>query len=338
MASEFDLIARYFTRSAPQANLGVGDDAALLSVGGGMELAVSTDMLVTGTHFFHDADPEKLGWKSLAVNISDLAAMGADPRWATLALALPEINEPWLAAFSQGFFDCAQRFGVDLIGGDTTRGSLTISVQIMGEVPRGAALRRDGAKVGDDIWVTGQLGNAALALAALQGIIPLAGLESCLSALHSPQPRVELGLALRGRANAAIDVSDGLIADLGHILQRSNCGAEIRINNIPRSSALSGQMSHPLGMQCLLAGGDDYELCFTAPPNQESALEILREKFNIRLSRIGKITAGRELRLLDGQGKPMAFSGSGYDHFASSTTSKSEDAPQETHQEPPNEA
>jgi thiamine-monophosphate kinase len=316
--SEFDIIARHFTRPTPQANLGVGDDAALLAVGAGMELAVSTDMLVAGTHFFPDTDPEKLGWKTLAVNISDLAAMGADPRWATLALALPEVNEPWLSAFSQGFFDCAQRFGVDLIGGDTTRGPLTLSVQIMGEVPRGSALRRDGAKIGDDIWISGQLGNASLALAALQGKIPMAGLEPCLPALHSPQPRVTLGLGLRGHARAAIDISDGLVADLGHILQRSNCGAEIKLNLIPRSSHLAGLMSQPLGLHCLLAGGDDYELCFTAPENQESYIESLRDKLNIRLTRIGKITAGRELRVLDMQGKPVSFEGSGYDHFMQS--------------------
>lgn len=326
MTSEFDLIAKYFTRPAPQANLGVGDDAALLNVGAGMELAVSTDMLVAGTHFFHDTNPEKLGWKTLAVNISDLAAMGADPRWATLALALPEVNEAWLAAFSQGFFDCAQRFGVDLIGGDTTRGPLTISVQIMGEVPRGTALRRDGAKIGDDIWVSGQLGNAALALAGLQGHIPVAGLEPCLPALYSPQPRVELGLGLRGHARAAIDISDGLIADLGHILQRSNCGADIKLDLIPRSANLAGFMSHPLGMHCLLAGGDDYELCFTAPENQDGYIAALRDKLNIRLTRIGKITAGRELRLLDLQGKPITFTGSGYDHFAQ-TPSQSDTLP-----------
>lgn len=318
MTSEFDIIAKYFTRPSPHTTLGVGDDAALLNLGAGTELAVSSDMLVAGTHFFADTDPEKLGWKTLAVNISDLAAMGADPRWATLSLALPEIDEPWLAAFSQGFFQCAERFGVDLIGGDTTRGPLTLSVTIMGEVPRGSALRRNAAKVGDDIWISGQLGSAALALAALQGKIPMDGLEPSLAALYSPQPRVELGMGLRGHARAAIDISDGLVADLGHILRLSNCGAEIKLDNIPRSPNLAGFMALPLGLQCLLAGGDDYELCFTAPEIQEDFIVGLRDKIGIRLTRIGKITADRELRILDIHGRPVSFEGSGYDHFAQS--------------------
>lgn len=318
MTSEFELIAKYFTRPAPNTTLAVGDDAALLTAGAGTELAVSSDMLVAGTHFFHDTDPEKLGWKTLAVNISDLAAMGADPRWATLSLALPDINDTWLTAFSQGFFDCAQRFGVDLIGGDTTRGPLALSVTIIGELPRGNALRRDGAKIGDDIWISGQLGNAALALAGLQEKIPMAGLEPCIAALYSPQPRVELGLGLRGRAHAAIDISDGLVADLGHILQRSNCGAEIRPDQIPRSPSLATYMHQPLGMQCLLTGGDDYELCFTAPPSQEEFIVSLRTKLNLRLTRIGKITTGHELSIIDAQGKLLDFENRGYDHFAQS--------------------
>lgn len=316
MTSEFDLIARYFTRSTPQTILGVGDDAALFTPSAGMELVVSSDMLVEGTHFFPNANPESLGWKALAVNISDIAAMGGDPRWATLSLSLPEVNESWLAGFSQGFFECAQRYGVDLIGGDTTRGPLSISITIMGEVPRGMAMLRGSAQVGDDIWVTGQLGDAALGLAVLQGEVPEAGMESCIAALHRPQPRVELGIVLRGSVHAAIDISDGLIADLGHILQRSRRGAEIRINDIPRSASVSSVMRKPLGMHCLLAGGDDYELCFTAPIRHDDLIVGLRESMNIPITRIGKITSGTTLQLLDGYGQPVTFPEKGYDHFA----------------------
>ncbi|MDP1636422.1 MAG: thiamine-phosphate kinase, partial [Gallionellaceae bacterium] len=217
--SEFDLIKRFFTRPAPGAILGVGDDAALLRVGEGMELAVSTDMLVSGTHFLPDADPFLLGHKALAVNLSDLAAMGATPRWATLAIALPSADEDWLRRFSDGFFVLADEFGVELVGGDTTRGPLNLCVTIMGEVPQGRALRRDGAQAGDDIWISGTLGDAALGLAQLQGktVLPDDMRERCLAALQQPQPRIALGMALRGIAHSAIDISDGLLADLGHI-------------------------------------------------------------------------------------------------------------------------
>ncbi|HEY7986436.1 MAG TPA: thiamine-phosphate kinase [Methylophilaceae bacterium] len=316
MASEFDIIARFFTRHSPQAILGVGDDAALIVPGNGTEVVVSTDMLVEGTHFLPNTNAEKLGWKALAVNVSDLAAMGADPRWATLSLSLPKINESWLADFSKGFFECAERFGVDLIGGDTTRGPLNISITIMGEVPHGMALRRSAAQSGDDIWVTGRLGNAALGLAALKGEVPADGLEECIAALHTPQPRIELGIALRGTAHAAIDISDGLMADLGHILKRSRRGADIRLNDIPRSASISSMMRQPLGMHCLLAGGDDYELCFTAPKRHDDRIVGLRDTLNIPIARIGSITSTNELRLLDGYGKPIEFDESGYDHFA----------------------
>ena len=200
-----------------------------------MELAISADMLVAGTHFFADCDPYNLGWKSLAVNVSDMAAMGANPKWATLAIALPEVNEPWLAEFSRGFFACAETFNVDLIGGDTTRGPLNICVQIMGEVPTGLAIKRSGAKLGDEIWVSGTLGDAALALAHLQGklTLPEDTFANCAKALHAPQPRVALGLALRDIANSAIDISDGLLADLGHILESSKVGAiSLQLNQV----------------------------------------------------------------------------------------------------------
>lgn len=316
MTSEFDLIARYFTRPAPQATLGIGDDAALVSPGSGMELAISTDTLVEGTHFFNDADPRLLGWKCLAVNISDMAAMGAEPKFATLAITLPTVHEPWLAQFSEGFFECAQQYGVDLIGGDTTKGPLSITVTILGEAPKGNALRRSGARINDDIWISGQIGNAALGLAALQGKIAIEGLESCIAALHTPQPRPELGLALRNRATAAIDISDGLLADLGHILERSNLGAEIRFDLIPRSTLLAAQMETDLGRFCLLAGGEDYELCFTAPERMEPQLNEISGKLKLRLTRIGKVSAQKGLRLLDGRGKPMTVDFTGYDHFA----------------------
>ena len=316
MASEFDLIARYFTRPAPNAMLGVGDDAALVTVAPGMELAVSTDTLVEGTHFFADADPLLLGWKSLAVNVSDLAAMGAEPKFATLAITLPQVQEPWLAEFSEGFFECARQYGVDLIGGDTTKGPLSITITIMGETPKGGALRRSGARISEDIWVSGQLGNAALGLAALQGKIGREGLEACITALHAPQPRVELGLALRNRASSAIDISDGLLADLGHILERSGVGADIKFDLIPRSTLLAAQMDSDLGRFCLLAGGEDYELCFTASPRMEPQLLEIADKLKIRLTRIGKTSAEKGLRLLDGRSKPMTIDFTGYDHFA----------------------
>ncbi|MBU3735577.1 MAG: thiamine-phosphate kinase [Methylobacterium sp.] len=318
MTSEFTLIERFFARPAADAVLGVGDDAALLAVTPGMELAVSTDMLVAGTHFFTDTDARKLGWKTLAVNLSDLAAMGARPRWATLSIALPEIDEPWLAAFSDGFFKCAAQYGVALIGGDTTRGPLTLSVTILGEVPVGQALRRDGAKPGDDIWVSGHLGAAALALAALQGKVALdeASLNHCRRALETPLPRVEPGLALRGIAHAAIDISDGLLADLGHILERSGLGAEIHFDAIPCAAALQPLVDSGPGRNYLLAGGDDYELCFTAPPSRQDAITAIGERLGVAFTRIGSIAPGTGLRASSSRRRPMPAVRTGYDHFA----------------------
>lgn len=318
MSSEFSLIERYFTRPTPSAILGVGDDAALLAVTPGMELAISTDMLVAGTHFFSDTDPRKLGWKTLAVNVSDLAAMGAQPRWATLALALPSADESWLAAFADGFFKCADQYGVELIGGDTTRGPLNLSVTIMGEVPRQQALRRDAAQPGDDIWVSGTLGGAALGLAALQNKVLLneTDLAHCLRALETPQPRVALGLALRGIAHAAIDISDGLLADLGHILERSNIGAEIRFDALPTHPALMPWLVQDWARNCLLAGGDDYEVCFVASPERAEEVAAIGEKLLLPLTRIGCITAAGSLRVLDAEEQAMLLERSGYDHFA----------------------
>jgi thiamine-monophosphate kinase len=313
--SEFDLIQRYFTRATPSAILGVGDDAALLKVGDGMELAVSTDMLVNGTHFFPDADPLLLGHKALAVNLSDLAAMGATPRWATLALSLPSVDATWLEQFSRGFFSLAEHYGVELIGGDTTRGPLNLSITIMGEVPKGSALRRDGASVDDDIWVSGTLGEAALALAHLQGriVLPQQIFAACATHLHQPQPRVALGFALRGIASSAIDISDGLLADLGHILDRSRGGAEIDYTAIPSVAFNYGNADDV--QRCVLAGGDDYELCFTAPATCRGEIEKISVKLALPLTRIGKITEGNGYKVRAADGSMMQIREQGYDHF-----------------------
>ena len=268
-------------------------------------------MLVEGRHFLPKADPRSLGHKALAVNLSDLAAMGAAPRWATLALALPAVDEGWLAAFARGFFALAARYDVDLVGGDTTRGPLlTISVTALGEVPSGVALYRAGARPGDDIWVSGELGGAALALAQPQLAAKLPGLAA---RLHRPEPRVELGERLRGLARAAIDVSDGLAGDLGHILERSQVGAVIEYDRIPRPAAFSG--FREIERDCLLSGGDDYELVFAAAQAQRGEIELLGRELKLPLTRIGAIQAGAtKLVVLDAAGKPMAHRG-GFDHF-----------------------
>jgi len=316
MPSEFDLIRRFFTRPPRHTLLGVGDDAALVAPTPGQVLAVSTDALVEGTHFLPDTEPQALGWKTLAVNVSDMAAMGANPRWATLAAVLPApTSAAWLDAFMRGFFACADAFGIDLIGGDTTRGPCAFCVTILGEVPAGQALRRDGAHPGDSIWVSGTPGRAALGLAHLQGRTVLAEpqLTTCLTALHRPQPRVMLGLALRGLASAAIDVSDGLLADLGHILAASQCAARLRISGLPPAG---------LARDGYLAGGDDYELLFTAPAAQDGKITALANELGLPLTRIGEIVAATPdtlppgaLRLYDDTGADITPAHRGYDHF-----------------------
>lgn len=315
--SEFDLIRKHFTRPTNHTHLGIGDDAALISISAGMELAVSTDMLVAGTHFFADVNPHKLGWKSLAVNLSDMAAMGAKPKWATLSISLPENDAHWLALFSQGFFSCANAFDVDLIGGDTTRGALCINVQIMGEIPAGQAIRRSGAKVDDDIWVSGKLGCAALGLAHLLGKEQIAAniVEHHVQALHSPQPRVALGLAIRGLANSCLDISDGLLSDLGHIVKASDVGAEIQLDAIPSSTYIKKKLKNPAFQQYVLAGGDDYELCFTASPNHSAEVQAAAKAANVQIAKIGKITANKDLLVLDGTGNPIEIAQTGYNHF-----------------------
>lgn len=322
MTSEFELIRRYFTHRAAHAVLGVGDDAALVKVRRGCELVVSTDMLLAGRHFLRDADPYQLGHKALAVNLSDMAAMGATPRWAALALALPGADTHWLGQFSRGFMALARRYDVNLIGGDTTRGPLNICVQILGEVPRGQALRRDGARPGDDIWVSGTLGDAALALAALKRRIRLkpAELGRCAAKLHRPQPRIALGLALRGVAHSAIDISDGLLADLGHILERSSVAAEIELAALPVSNVLGRYLDRVAACQALLAGGDDYELCFTAPRRTRERIVRIGRRARIALTRIGCIQVHPRgaprliVRASDGTALQPAGAG-GYDHF-----------------------
>jgi thiamine-monophosphate kinase len=283
-----------------------------------MQLAVSTDTLVVDTHFFADADPAKLGWKCLAVNLSDLAAMGATPRWATLALTLPDVDSDWLAAFADGLYRCADEYGIALVGGDTTRGPLSIGLTVLGEVPPGLALRRDGAQPGDAVWVSGALGDAALALAALQGRVNLndADFIQLATRLHTPAPRVALGLALRGVAHSAIDVSDGLLADLGHILQRSKVGAALDYTRLPLGEIVHDFAAHPAFDGCVLAGGDDYELCFTAPVEAHDAILTIGQQLNLRLSRIGTICAKPGLTLRGAQGEVLATPDTGYDHFA----------------------
>ncbi len=317
MVSEFGLIRRFFTRVTPGAVLGVGDDAALLSVGSGMELAVSTDMLVSGTHFFPDTDPFFLGYKALAVNLSDMAAMAAQPRWATLALSLPDVDETWLKKFSAGLFALADEHQVELIGGDTTHGPLNLCITIMGEVPHGVALRRSGAQVGDDVWVSGVLGDAALALAHMQGHLQLAAKDftACASALHQPMPRVALGRALRGVAHSAIDISDGLLADLGHILECSNVGAEIAFAALPISCTLQLYLEQPLSKHCLLAGGDDYELCFTVSVANRSKVEKIAANLGLLLTRIGTISAEKQCIVRAADGSIVNIEETGYDHF-----------------------
>ena len=305
MPSEFEIIARYFSRPARRARVAVGDDAALVSVAAGMELAVSTDMLVEGRHFAAGAEPRALGHKSLAVNLSDMAAMGASPRWATLALAMPDADEAWIAAFADGFYAVAGRFGVDLVGGDTTRGPLAICVAILGEVPAGRALLRSGAKPGDDVWVSGELGGAGYALAA-------PGDPRADRRLHEPEPRVALGERLLGLASAAIDVSDGFAQDLGHILERSGAGASVRYEALPKHPIVDPELC----ARCVLSGGDDYELAFTAPPSARAAIERVGADLGLPLARVGEVRAGPPvLEVLDQRGAPMAVA-RGFDHFA----------------------
>ena len=321
---EFDLIRRFFQRPVRRAVLGVGDDCALLAPAPGMQLAVSCDMLVQGRHFFADVDPRLLGHKALAVNLSDLAACGARPLAFTLALALPRVDEPWLAAFARGLLRLADEHGCELVGGDTTQGPLNICITVFGEVPPGQALLRSGAKPGDDLYVSGTLGDARLALEALLGrtALPAGVLARARARLERPTPRVALGQALRGVASSALDVSDGLLGDLGHILRASGVGAcvdtaitssLIAASAYPESAG--GPFDPELIRQCTLAGGDDYELAFTAPPAQRAAVAAAAQASGTPVARIGRIEAEPGLRLVDGAGQPVTHRYASFDHF-----------------------
>ncbi len=314
---EFDLIARYFKRPARRAVLGVGDDCALLAPDEGMQLAISTDMLVEGRHFLSTVTPQRLGHKALAVNLSDLAACGAEPLAFTLALALPRADDEFLKPFADGLFALAEAQRVDLIGGDTTAGPLNICITAFGQVPRGKSLLRSGATPGDDLWVSGCLGDARLALEVFRGAVVLPGheFERVRQAMECPQPRVALGCALRGLASSAIDLSDGLAGDIGHVLAASRVGAVIDLDSLPRSEILARQ-DQQLQRLCVLAGGDDYELLFTAPARHRGAVEAAACASGVAVTRIGQIEQAGGLRLLDAQGSAVEAGWRGFDHFA----------------------
>ena len=319
---EFDLIAKYFNPPTRRAVLGGGDDCALLQPAPGQQLAISTDLLLEGRHFLPTVAPEHLGHKSLAVNLSDLAACGARPLAFTLALALPRVDEAFLAGFSRGLLALAAEHDCELIGGDTPAGPLAICITVFGEVPGGQALLRSGARAGDELWVShpldGGLGDARLALEVFRGHVSLDGdaFGIVRGALERPQPRVALGLALRGVASSAIDLSDGLLGDLGHILERSQVGATLEWASLPRSRVLAAQ---PDGVQqaCLLAGGDDYELLVSAAPGQRDALLRAARDAGVALTRIGRVEAEPGLRVLDAQGRLLPHGQRSFDHFAS---------------------
>jgi thiamine-monophosphate kinase len=313
---EFELIDRYFTRPVRRAALGVGDDCALLAVAPGMTLAVSSDMLVAGRHFVSTVAPERLGHKVLAVNLSDLAACGARPLAFTLSLALPEADETFLAPFARGLLALADRHGCELVGGDTTRGPLTIAITVFGEVATGAALLRSGARPGDDVYVSGTLGDARLALEVLRGTAAVDGdgFSRIRRAMEEPEPRVALGLALVGLASSAIDVSDGLAGDLAHVLRRSGVAAFVDVDALPRSADLAGQTT-TLQRECLMAGGDDYELVFTAPADRRTAVAEAALVAATPVTRVGRIESGSGLRFVDAAGRDVPAPTSSFDHF-----------------------
>ncbi|OZI17352.1 thiamine-phosphate kinase [Bordetella genomosp. 7] len=318
MASEFDLIARFFARPAPAGMLGVGDDCAMFPAPAGMHIATSTDMLIQGRHFFPDVDPHALGHKALAVNLSDLAAMGAMPIGCVLGLALPQADESWLAAFAQGFHELAGAHGCPLIGGDTTRSAheLAISVTVFGAVEPGRALRRDAARAGDQIWVSGALGAADVAYRLLDGQLPAddARLAATRTALERPQPRVALGQALAGLAHAAIDISDGLLQDLGHILRASGAGARLDYAAMPVAVPVQGLPAETV-LQAVLGGGDAYELCFTAAPADRGRVLDAAARAGVPVTAIGFIESQPGIVVLDADGLPLRELPRGFDHF-----------------------
>jgi len=317
--SEFELIAQYFTRSQHREDvrLGVGDDAALLRLPAGNELALCVDALVAGRHFPFNTAAEAIGHKALAVNLSDLAAMGAEPAWATLALTLPEADEAFVEGFARGFFALAETYGVDLVGGDTVRGPLQVVVQLQGLVPAGVALTRGGARPGDHLFVTGTLGDAGAGLALVKGGISCAPEEAAIlrRRLDYPSPRVAEGLSLRGIASAAIDISDGLLADLGHILDASAVGARLALDAIPTSSALQGCVADAEArLRLALGAGDDYELCFAVPESRLGQLEQIAAGWECGYTHIGVIC--REAGYTFDHGTLPLDISSGFDHFS----------------------
>lgn len=322
---EFELIKTFFDRGpARHATLGIGDDCALVELASNETLAISTDMLVEGRHFFADVSPRSLGHKALAVNLSDLAAMGAQPQSFTLAMALPAAEPAWLREFSRGLFEIADRFGCELIGGDTTQGPLNLSITVLGRLPKGVALRRDGAQIGDDLWVSGRLGGpfyalreryAATALAASLVAFPAHVPQACIDKLERPEPRLSLGLALRHLASSAIDLSDGLMGDVGHLCERSRCGARIRVDQIPLFESL-GHLSSSESLALLLAGGDEYELCFTAATENRAHIRRIAHDLGLPLTIIGEMSAGDAIDLVDQDDRPVVFGGYSHQHFA----------------------
>lgn len=326
--SEFDIIARYFQREglaadpAVQRNivLGIGDDCALLKVPRGKQLALSMDVLVAGVHFPTGADPARIAWRALAVNLSDLAAMGAEPLCFTLGLTMPHAEEAWLDSFSTGLRECAQQYGCPLAGGNLARGPLQIAIQVQGLVPAGKALLRSGARPKHDVYVSGMTGRAGLAVEWWEG--KCAGAftddqrDELLDAYYRPQPRLALGQALRGIASAAQDVSDGLLADLGHIARASGVGITLDITTVPVSALLTSQYSSSGVFRLALTAGDDYELVFTAPAGSKKAVAAAAARAGVRVTRIGKVNKGEGVVVLDPSGRPLTFDGGGYEHFS----------------------
>ncbi len=317
---EFDLIERFFKRPARRADVGIGDDCAVWSPRAGHQWAFSADMLVEGRHFLSTVEPKRLGHKALAVNLSDLAACGATPQAFLLSLALPRADEAWLAGFSQGLLDLAEAHGCELIGGDTTQGPLNIAITVMGEVPQGPSILRSGARPGDSVYVSGHLGDARLALEAFRGHVslPQSVLDMARLRMETPTPRVALGQALRGIAHAMADISDGLLGDLGHILKASAVGAEVELPATSNLMAVSDQWRCPadLAMTCILSGGDDYELVFTAPESATAHVHAAAVASGTRVTRIGRITDSQQLVLLDASGRVVDAQFRSFDHFA----------------------
>ena len=319
---EFDLIARYFNRyrtARRDVQLGIGDDCALLTVAEKQLLAVSTDTLVEGIHFLKTIDPADLGYKALAVNLSDLAAMGADPAWVSLALTLPEVNTEWLEAFSDSLFDQLNYYGMQLIGGDTTRGPLSMTLTIQGLIPMDRALTRSGAGVGDWIFVTGSLGDSAAGLALLLEQLTVDNAEhrdTLLQRHLRPTPRILQGQALRGLATAAIDISDGLISDLKHVLSASGCGARIDLDALPLSEALLGSVDGDRALKWALTGGEDYELCFTVPEINRGALDVALSHLGVDFTCVGQMAPLSEGITFLRSGEPVELDWQGFDHFS----------------------